>query len=111
VEQHAGQLARSQALRGADAVHFASALAISDPGLVVAVWDRRLRTGAQTADRSQVSSAQDRLTSSGQQQLVAEVGDQLEGAAERGDEAVQDVLGDASELVKLGGAGDVLGDG
>jgi uncharacterized protein len=49
VEQHAGQLARSHALRGADAVHLASALAISDPDLVVAVWDRRLHTGAQAA--------------------------------------------------------------
>lgn len=49
VEQHAGQLARLHALRGADAVHLASALAIGDPGLVVAVWDRRLHTGAQQA--------------------------------------------------------------
>jgi uncharacterized protein len=47
VEQHAGELARSQALRGADAVHLASALAIRDPDLVVAVWDRRLHAGAQ----------------------------------------------------------------
>jgi uncharacterized protein len=46
VERHAGQLARDQALRGADAVHLASALAIDDPGLVVAVWDRRLHAGA-----------------------------------------------------------------
>jgi predicted nucleic acid-binding protein len=49
VEQHAGQLARSHALRGADAVHLASALAIADPDLVMAVWDRRLHTGAQAA--------------------------------------------------------------
>jgi predicted nucleic acid-binding protein len=49
VEQHAGQLARSQALRGADAVHLASALAIGDPDLVIAVWDRRLHAGAQAA--------------------------------------------------------------
>jgi uncharacterized protein len=49
VEQHAGQLARVHALRGADAVHLASALAIGDPGLVIAVWDRRLHTGAQQA--------------------------------------------------------------
>jgi predicted nucleic acid-binding protein len=47
VEQDAGQLARSHALRGADAVHLASALAIGDPDLVVAVWDRRLNAGAQ----------------------------------------------------------------
>jgi uncharacterized protein len=49
VEHHAGQLAREHALRGADAVHLASALAIGDPDLVMAVWDRRLHTGAQAA--------------------------------------------------------------
>ncbi|HEY6277829.1 MAG TPA: type II toxin-antitoxin system VapC family toxin [Streptosporangiaceae bacterium] len=49
VEQHAGQVARVHALSGADAVHLASALAIGDPGLVVAVWDRRLHIGAQQA--------------------------------------------------------------
>lgn len=49
VERHAGQLAREHALRGADAVHLASALAIGDPELVIAVWDRRLHTGAQAA--------------------------------------------------------------
>src|ERR1035441_4984103 len=49
VEQHAGQLARVHALRGADAIHLASALAIGDPDLVVAVWDRRLHAGAKAA--------------------------------------------------------------
>jgi predicted nucleic acid-binding protein len=49
IERHAGQLARSHALRGADAVHLASALAIGDPDLIVAVWDRRLQAGAATA--------------------------------------------------------------
>lgn len=49
VERHAGQLARRHALRGADAVHLASALAIGDPELVFAVWDRRLHAGARTA--------------------------------------------------------------
>jgi predicted nucleic acid-binding protein len=49
VERHAGTLARSYALRGADAVHLASALAIGDPDLTVAVWDRRLHAGAATA--------------------------------------------------------------
>ena len=49
VEQRAGQLARTHALRGADAVHLASALAIGDPELVVAAWDRRLHTPAQAA--------------------------------------------------------------
>ncbi|MDT4924806.1 MAG: uncharacterized protein QOG01_2519 [Pseudonocardiales bacterium] len=49
VEHHAGQLTRTHALRGADAVHLASALAIGDPELIVAVWDRRLHVGAQAA--------------------------------------------------------------
>ncbi len=49
VEQQAGQLAERHALRGADAVHLASALAIGDPGLVLAVWDRRLHAGAGAA--------------------------------------------------------------
>lgn len=49
VEQHAGQLARVHALRGADAVHLASAQAIGHPDLVIAVWDRRLHAGAKAA--------------------------------------------------------------
>ncbi|HEY2576761.1 MAG TPA: type II toxin-antitoxin system VapC family toxin [Streptosporangiaceae bacterium] len=49
VERHAGQLARDHALRGADAVHLASVLAVGDPDLIVAVWDRRLHAGAQAA--------------------------------------------------------------
>jgi predicted nucleic acid-binding protein len=49
VECRAGQLARKHALRGADAVHLASALALDDPGLIIAVWDRRLHAGAATA--------------------------------------------------------------
>jgi len=49
VERRAGQLARLHSLRGADAVHLASALAIGDPELVFAVWDGRLHAGAQAA--------------------------------------------------------------
>jgi uncharacterized protein len=49
VERHAGQLARVHALRGADAVHLASALAIGDSDLILAVWDRRLHGGARAA--------------------------------------------------------------
>ena len=49
VEQQAGQLAKSHALRGADAVHRASALAIDDSDLVLAVWDRRLHASALAA--------------------------------------------------------------
>lgn len=46
VARHAGELAKDHALRGADAVHLASALAMSDRSLIVAVWDRRLHAGA-----------------------------------------------------------------
>jgi len=49
VEQHAGRLARMHALRGADAVHLASALAIADTDVVVAIWDRRLHAAVQAA--------------------------------------------------------------
>lgn len=42
VGQHAGELAGRRVLRGADAVHLASALAVGSRELVVAVWDRRL---------------------------------------------------------------------
>lgn len=42
VERAAGQLARRHQLRGADAVHLASALALGDDDVTVAVWDRRL---------------------------------------------------------------------
>ena len=45
VEQRAGELARRHGLRGADAVHLASALAI-DNGTVIAVWGRRLHSAA-----------------------------------------------------------------
>lgn len=44
VEKAAGELAVRRGLRGADAVHLASALAIGDPDLIVAVWDRQLRS-------------------------------------------------------------------
>lgn len=49
VARHAGELARTHGLRGADAVHLASALALDDAEVVVAVWDTRLRDGAQVA--------------------------------------------------------------
>ena len=52
VERQAGELAREYALRGADSVHLASALAIGDPDLVIAVWDRRLHAGALAAGTS-----------------------------------------------------------
>ena len=44
--RRAGGLAGEHSLRGADAVHLASLLALGDPTALLAVWDRRLRTGA-----------------------------------------------------------------
>jgi len=49
VERRAGDLARTLALRGADALHLASALTVADADLVMAVWDRRLHAGALSA--------------------------------------------------------------
>ena len=46
VEQAAGSLAAAHQLRGADAVHLASALALGPTDLTVAVWDQRLHAGA-----------------------------------------------------------------
>jgi predicted nucleic acid-binding protein len=46
VEALARHLAPRLALRGADAVHLASALALEDPDLVLATWDRRLHAAA-----------------------------------------------------------------
>jgi len=45
IADHAGDLAEAHALRGADAVHLASVLAID--GAVFAVWDQRLRAAGQ----------------------------------------------------------------
>jgi hypothetical protein len=56
IERHAGHLAGVHALRGADAVHLASALAIGDSELAVAVWDHRLHAAA-TAARLRVAPA------------------------------------------------------
>jgi uncharacterized protein len=49
VERHAGELAARYSLRGAEAVHLASALAVDDDQLILAAWDRRLRSGAAAA--------------------------------------------------------------
>jgi predicted nucleic acid-binding protein len=46
VERQAGELTHRRALRGADAVHLASALAVESRDLVIAVWDRRLHKSA-----------------------------------------------------------------
>lgn len=49
VAAHAGRLAGQHALRGADAVHLASLLAVGIEATMFAVWDQRLRAGAQAA--------------------------------------------------------------
>ncbi|MGI8678342.1 MAG: type II toxin-antitoxin system VapC family toxin [Jatrophihabitans sp.] len=49
VTAHAGQLASQHALRGADAVHLASLLAVGAQETLFAVWDQRLRAGALSA--------------------------------------------------------------
>jgi len=45
----AGSLAKRWALRGADAVHLASALALGVDNVVLAAWDIRLATGGTAA--------------------------------------------------------------
>jgi len=47
VAAHAGHLASQHALRGADAVHLASLLAVGAEETLFGVWDQRLRVGAQ----------------------------------------------------------------
>jgi uncharacterized protein len=49
IAHHAGLLSTAHALRGADAIHLASVLAIGVDDTVFAVWDQRLRTAAQEA--------------------------------------------------------------
>lgn len=46
VATHAGHLAGQYQLRGADAVHLASLLAVGVAETLFAVWDQRLRAGA-----------------------------------------------------------------
>jgi len=49
VAREAGRLANEHALRGPDAVHLASALALDDPEVLFAAWDQRLRDGVLAA--------------------------------------------------------------
>jgi len=49
VERMAGELATRHGLRGADAVHLASAVALGSTDLVVAVWGKRLHSGVVAA--------------------------------------------------------------
>ncbi|HET7386012.1 MAG TPA: type II toxin-antitoxin system VapC family toxin [Nocardioidaceae bacterium] len=46
---HAGKVAAEYALRGADAIHLASALAVGGEELLFAAWDQRLRSGVEAA--------------------------------------------------------------
>jgi uncharacterized protein len=52
VGQRAGELAVSHSLRGADGIHLASALALTEAEPVMAVWDLRLQGGAMAAGLS-----------------------------------------------------------
>jgi predicted nucleic acid-binding protein len=54
--QAAGELGQRHALRGYDAVHLASAIAIEDPDLVMVTWDFDL--AAATAQHRAVVPAQ-----------------------------------------------------
>jgi hypothetical protein len=57
VTAHAGRLAGEHALRGADAVHLASVLAVDPAETLFAVWDQRLRAGAHAVGVRLVPSA------------------------------------------------------
>lgn len=58
ISAEAGKLAVRYALRGADAVHLASALAMGTDQLLFAAWDQRLRSGAEAAGLQLVPSAE-----------------------------------------------------
>lgn len=49
VTRRAGDLAGERSLRGADAVHLASALAVGREEILFAAWDDQLRAGAHAA--------------------------------------------------------------
>jgi predicted nucleic acid-binding protein len=49
IAAHAGELASRHSLRGADAVHLASLLAVGATDTLFAVWNQRLRVGAREA--------------------------------------------------------------
>lgn len=58
IGEAAGSLAKQWALRGADAIHLASALAIGTGKVVLAAWDRRLATGGMAAGLRVVPSTE-----------------------------------------------------
>ena len=49
IARAAAQECRNHALSGADGVHLASALAVSETGVIVVTWDQRLSTAARAA--------------------------------------------------------------
>ncbi len=60
IESSARELVTRHALSGADAVHLASALALEDPQLVFATWDRRLHAAAHAEGLHVVPATLDR---------------------------------------------------
>ncbi|MGI8873265.1 MAG: type II toxin-antitoxin system VapC family toxin [Egibacteraceae bacterium] len=58
--QRAGELAQEHALSGFDAIHLASVLLLAADEPVVATWDARLHTAAQTIGLATLSAAQPR---------------------------------------------------
>ncbi|WP_129664820.1 type II toxin-antitoxin system VapC family toxin [Phytoactinopolyspora endophytica] len=46
ISQHSAELVKTHALRGADGVHLASVLALSELRPVIAVWDKRLHAAS-----------------------------------------------------------------
>lgn len=59
VERAAGELAALHRLRGADAVHLASALALGSGDVTLAAWDKRLHAGAAAAGLAVAPAALD----------------------------------------------------
>lgn len=60
ITMHAGELASAHALRGADAVHLASMLAVGAGNTLFAVWHNRLRLGAESVGVDVVPAPQGR---------------------------------------------------
>jgi len=59
VERAAGELAALHRLRGADAVHLASALALGSGDVTLAAWDKRLHAAAAAAGLAVAPAALD----------------------------------------------------
>ena len=57
ITETAARLIEAHPVRGADAVHLASALAVASPDLVVAVWDEHLAAAARAEGLTVVPTA------------------------------------------------------